>query len=224
MTGACSFQHINKIVFPVGRITQNGINLLGTAFMLGAPGYFATASHVTNNDDKNLVIILNKTESFYNYQDTTNKKVNSIPAKIHATDPFCDLSIIKVENGATSNVNISGADECVPGDSVAIFGFPHADQGRMVLTEQRTQIGAKVMIESGGIKTKHIILNVQSRPGQSGGPIIKLSSMEVVGILIGSYAPSSNGGISIGGIDPQTLHQTTHAVSAEYLKEMIYNG
>ena len=43
----------------------------------------------------------------------------------------------------------------------------------------------------------------------------------IAGILIGSYAPQVNGSISIGGIDPQTLHQTTHAISAEYIKEML---
>jgi hypothetical protein len=216
-----SFVTMNKVVYPIGRITQNGVSLLGTAFLIGQPGHFVTASHVTNNDDRNLVIILNKTITFFDYQDTTDMQVRYIPVKIHATDPFSDLSILRTETEAISSITIGSSDVCNPGDSVAIFGFPHADQGRMVLTEQITQVGAKVLIESGGIKTKHLILNVQARPGQSGGPIFSLSNMQLVGILIGSYAPASRGGISLGGIDPQTLHQTTHAVSAEYLKEMI---
>lgn len=216
-----SFSRMSNIVFPVGRITQNGVTLLGTASLIEQSGHFVTACHVTNNDDRNLVVVLNKTVSFYDYQDTTDLQVQYIAAKIHASDPFTDLCILKTEVEVTSNISISGSDQCNPGDSVAIFGFPHADQGRMVLTEQITQVGAKVLIECGGIKFKHIILNVQSRPGQSGGPIFSLSNMSLVGILIGSYAPSSGGGISLGGIDPQTLHQTTHAVSAEYLKEMI---
>lgn len=40
-------------------------------------------------------------------------------------------------------------------------------------------------------------------------------------MLIGSYAPQSSGSISLGGIDPQTLHQTTNAIPAEYINEMI---
>ena len=62
---------------------------------------------------------------------------------------------------------------------------------------------------------------IQSRPGQSGSPIVIPEKRAIAGILIGSYAPQVNGSISIGGIDPQTLHQTTHAISAEYIKEML---
>ena len=55
----------------------------------------------------------------------------------------------------------------------------------------------------------------------SGSPIIVPGSSSISAMLIGSYAPQvTNGGISIGGIDPQTLHQTTHAISAAYIKEM----
>jgi len=40
-------------------------------------------------------------------------------------------------------------------------------------------------------------------------------------MVIGSYAPSIEGGIRLGNIDPYTLHQTTHAVSAEYIASML---
>ena len=82
-------------------------------------------------------------------------------------------------------------------------------------------IGAKILIDTNGIKLKNIVLNIQSRPGQSGSPIVIPGKRTISGILIGSYAPQVNGSISIGGIDPQTLHQTTHAISAEYIKEMF---
>lgn len=91
----------------------------------------------------------------------------------------------------------------------------------MVLTQQDTTIGAKILIDSNGIKLKNIVLNIQSRPGQSGCPIVIPEKRAIAGILIGSYAPRVNGSISLGGIDPQTLHQTTHAISAEYIKEML---
>lgn len=177
---------MSKIVYPVGRITQNGVSLLGTCCLLSKTGHFVTASHVTNNDDRNLVIIINKIRTFNDYQDTTDMSVKYVGVKIHATDPFSDLCILKAEftTDIHMEMNIGTADECKPGDTVAILGYPHADQGRMVLTQQITQIGAKVLIGSEGIKTKHMILNVQSRPGQSGGPIFNLDNMSLVGILI----------------------------------------
>lgn len=216
------FSAMNNIVLSVGRITQNGISLLGTCCLLNKKGYLVTASHVPNNDDTNLIIICSKCQTnFYDYQDTTDTCINYLPAKIIATDPFSDICVLKVDTEMFSSVEIGSADDCIPGDRVAIFGFPHSDHGRLVLTEQLTNIGAKVLIGNNDIKTKHLILNVQSRPGQSGGPIFNLNNKKLVGILIGSYAPSSGGSISLGGIDPQTLHQTTHAVSAEYIKDMI---
>lgn len=216
-----SFKYINQLILPLGRITPTGVSLLGTAAVINKDGCLVTAAHVTNNDDTNLVVVVNKTPSFYDYQDTTDTNVKGVPVKIEAIDPFTDLCIIKSETNVKFSITIGGADNCVPGDSVAIFGYPHADKGRMVLTQHVTQIGAKVLIESGNIKTKHLILNVQARPGQSGSPIFNLNSMQLVGILIGSYAPNNGGGIIIGDIDPQTLHQTTQAISSEYIKEML---
>ena len=90
-----------------------------------------------------------------------------------------------------------------------------------MLTYERAEIGAKVLIDSNGIKSKHVVLNTQARPGQSGSPVLRLPDLMVIGLLIGSYAPGGGGGISLGGVDPQTLHQTTHAISAEYLTEML---
>ena len=92
----------------------------------------------------------------------------------------------------------------------------------MVLTQQNTSVGAKILVNSSGIMAKNIVLNIQSRLGQSGSPIVIPASRSIVAMLIGSYTPQSNSrGISIGGINPQTLHQTTHAISATYIKEMI---
>jgi S1-C subfamily serine protease len=146
--------------------------------------------------------------------------VQSFPVQIVAVDPFHDLAVLKADVAAISNISIGGADQAPVGLGVASFGFPHADHGRMVLTQQDAEIGAKVLIASGEIKAKHIILNTQARPGQSGSPVFRKSDGLLVGVLVGSYAPGGGGGISLGGVDPHTLHQTTHAVSAEYLLRM----
>ena len=116
---------------------------------------------------------------------------------------------------------MDSTDSLQVGESIAVFGYPHSDHGRMVLTQQDTSIGAKILIESSGIKLKNVVLNIQSRPGQSGSPILIPDKRAIAGILIGRYAPQLIGSISIGRIDPQTLHQSTHATSAEYIKEML---
>ncbi|WP_274399888.1 trypsin-like peptidase domain-containing protein [Xanthomonas campestris] len=131
-----------------------------------------------------------------------------------------NLAVLKADVISTSSVVVGGADDATVGTQVASFGFPHADHCRMVLTQQDAEIGARVLIASGGIKAKHLVLNTQARPGQSGSPIFRKTDGRLVGVLVGSYAPGGGGGISLGGVDPHTLHQTTHAVSSEYLSKM----
>lgn len=214
------FSKVSNIVFALGRNGPAGIQLAGTAFALNKPGFFATASHVAGTDDQGLVVAFKKLSSLNDYQDTSDTSVQSFPVQIVATDPFHDLAVLTADVGIASNIVIGGADQAPVGTGISSFGFPHADHGRMVLTQQDTEIGARVLIASGGIKAKHLVLNTQARPGQSGSPVFNRTDGRLVGVLVGSYAPGGGGGISLGGVDPHTLHQTTHAVSAEYLSRM----
>ena len=213
-------KNLHEIVFPVGRITQNGIDLLGTCFLINSIGTFVTANHVTNNKGDNLVICMPKTET-NGYQDTSDKHVRYITATIAKIDPIHDICILTATIGLKSSVEIVGTDSLVLGEELNVVGFPHCTHGRHVLTCQDTTVGAKILIDNVGIKTKHIVINTQARPGQSGSPVFRSNDSKIVAILIGSYAPGGGGGISLGGIDPQTLHQTTHAISAEYILNMM---
>lgn len=212
---------LDKVIYTVGRITPNGIILLGTCFLLNKNGLFATASHVTNNDNNNLVIFVSGKTDLNFYQDTSDNQGQTIPAIIYKVDPVRDICILKIDNPNKSNLQIGGADDVKVSDNVGIVGFPHCVDGRNILTFQNTVVGAKVLIESSGIKSKHLVLNIQTRPGQSGSPIFRLSDSKLIGMIIGSYVPSSGGSLSLGGVNPHTLHQTTHAVSSEYITKMI---
>lgn len=216
-----NIQTLHQKIYTVGRITPTGVKLLGTCFLLNKQGLFATAAHVTNNDNTNLVIFLNNNTNLTTYQDTSNNSGQTISVSIYKVDPIRDICILQVEQNVFSDLIIGGSDDTNIGENVGIVGFPHCVNGRNVLTYQSTEIGAKVLIESSGIKSKHLILNIQTQPGQSGSPIFRLSDSRVIGMIIGSYVPNTGGGISLGGIDPQTLHQTTHAVSTEYINKML---
>lgn len=212
---------LQPLVTPLGRLTPNGVSLLGTAFSI-SPGIFVTAAHVTERNDENLVLVLSDANSWVNgYQDTSNNKVRTIPCKVKELDPFRDLCLLQVEGPLGQVINIQGTDVVSVGDRISILGYPHADYGRMVLTHHGTEIGAKILIAANNIPSKHVVLNVQSRPGQSGSPVFRVSDNALVAIVIGSYAPNGGSGIRLGNIDPGTLHQTTHAISSEYLKEML---
>lgn len=214
---------MNNLVYSIGRVTPNGVNLLGTAFLISKNGLFCTCAHVVKNDDSNLVIMLNELDAD-GYQDTTKHEVKMINVRVRDMNPFADIAILQIKSGdmhTESVMNIDNTDSILIGQEVGIWGFPHSDHGRKVLTYQKTEVGAKVIISASNIKTKNIVLNIQCRPGQSGSPVCSLKNGKLIGMVIGSYGPKTNGGINLGGIDPQTLHQTTHAVSAQYIKEMI---
>lgn len=213
------YNTVHNFVLTVGRITPSGVSLLGTCVLLNKPGLFATAAHVVSNDDSNLVVVITNSP-LTSYQDTTDNQVKTINVKIKQVDPFRDLCILSADMPVYSNINITGADKMLPGQQLVVCGFPHCPEGRKVLTHQTAVVGAKVLIEASGIKSKHIILNIQARTGQSGSPIFAEDG-SLIALLIGSYAPTGSGGVIIGGIDPQTLHQTTHAISSEYLLNMI---
>ena len=214
------FKLISTGVFAVGRRGPAGVQLLGSAFVLNKPGIFATASHVVGTDDTNLVLVSKLLPTLSDYQDTSDTSVKMLVAKLIAHDPFHDLAVLKADSPLASSIVPVGTDMALVGTPVSSFGFPHADHGRMVLTQQDAAIGARILIEAGGIKSKHVVLNVQARPGQSGSPVFRQSDGQLLAVLVGSYAPGGGGGISLGGVDPHTLHQTTHAVSAEYLGKM----
>jgi len=217
-----SYSSLANIVWAVGRTGANGVSLLGTATLLNSPGKFVTAAHVTNKDEQNLVVVVKPDYSSINdYQDTSDERVQVLPVRIEAIDPFTDLCILSADIDAFSNISMGNTDLLTFGSLVDIFGYPHAVHGRFVFTHQRTEIGAKILIKNGIVKTKQVVLNTQARPGQSGSPIFCAYTTFMVAILIGSYAPGGGGGLLVAGVDPHTLHQTTHAVSVEYVREML---
>ncbi len=187
-----------------------------------APSKVATAYHVVGANDDDLVLVVPKMKSLGEYQDTSDPNLHMTPVRIVAPDPLRDLCLLELCAGVmTFPYALASTDAVPPGAPVVTLGFPHANFGRNVLTQQQAHVGARILIENAGQKSKHIVLNTQAREGQSGGPVLNANMTAVVAVLIGSYAPGGGGGISLGGVDPATLHQTTHAISAEYLSGML---
>lgn len=211
------------LVFPVARTGNPDTSPLGTCFVVGRTRV-ATAYHVVRGDSTNLGMIMPGIATIDDYQDTSKTSFGLYRLNIIAADPVRDLCVLELEEPNTiftGHFQLGSTDETPVGASVITQGYPHANFSRLVLTQQEAKIGARVLLGSGGQTYKHAIVNTQAREGQSGGPVIDPRSGRVVAILIGSYAPGGGGAISLGGVDPATLHQTTHALSAEYLQGML---
>lgn len=214
---------MTQLVYTVGKRHDTYIEMLGTGFMIADGKYVAVPRHVVGDACDGLVIILPSIRSFDEYQDTSTNRCSYADVQIKHSDPFRDIVILEfvhtAVNGPFSTIPLGSTDDVHVGDEIYIFGFPHCVEGRRVLTFQTALVGAKILLNSSGIKSKHCVINTQTRPGQSGSLIYSKTQHKVIAILIGAFVPSS--GISLGGINPRELHQTTQCLSAEYIAAMI---
>lgn len=210
----------SQLVLAIGKKTTSGVKMLGTGFIVTNNGRIITARHVVGNETDDLVIILPHVPNINEYQDTSDNSCNVMDVKIEDINPITDLCLLKVDitfNGILPS--IESLDNINVGDRIGMFGFPHCVMGRRVITYQEAEIGAKMLLETSGIKSKYATINIQTRPGQSGSLIFNISNGAIVGLLIGTYVPVS--GVIIAGINPHELNQTSYCISANHIKEML---
>jgi len=214
--------NFTQLVYVVGRLAPEAVEMLGTGFLV-ASSRVATTNHVVESAGNNLVVLLPHTKNLDDYQDLTDVNCTIVNASVAEVDPIRDLVILKTRIPLTVNGQIpvlGTLDDDSVGEDIQIYGYPHCVEGRRALTYQKAEIGAKVLIEASGIKSKHAVVNIQSRPGQSGSPVVSPKDGSISAVLMGAWVPGPSG-VIIAGINPRELHQTTHCVSAEYLRGML---
>lgn len=211
-----------QLVYVIGRVTPTNVEMLGTGFLVSADGLIATTHHVVGSAGANLVILMPNIGDINAFQDLSDTSCQTIPVSVKEIDPIRDLALLKadINFGGGTIPQLGSFDGDNVGEEIGIFGFPHCVEGRRAFTFQKAEIGAKVLIEANGIKTKHAVINTQSRPGQSGSAVVSFKNKTISGVLVGAWIPGG-GGISLGGINPRELHQTTHCISAEYIRGMM---
>lgn len=211
-----------QITFVIGkRDDASGlIKMLGSGFLISNDGKIVTARHVVGNETDGLCVLMPHIPNINAYQDVTDTTCRPVPAIVEDINPITDLCILKTDLRFDGRLPTLGSlDTISVGERIGIFGFPHCVMGRRVLTYQETEIGAKMLMETSGIKSKYATINIQTRPGQSGSLIFNLKTGSIIGLLIGAYAPES--GIIIAGINPYELNQTSYCISANHIKEIL---
>jgi len=195
------------------------IDLLGTCFLV-KNNYVVTTTHVLGQYNSNLVVLFPHILDINEYQDVSDLTCRPLDAEIVVQNPFSDIAVLKTDISFSGNLfDIGSFDDVSVLETLWVFGFPHCGEGRRVLTAQKAELGAKILLSSKQIVSKYGVLNIQSRPGQSGSVIFSPKQLKIVGMLVGAYAIDS--GISLGGINPRELNQTTQCISAEYISEML---
>ena len=154
-----------QFVSIIGRVTPNHIELLGTAFMVSNDGKYVTAKHVIGDNHNGLVVLAPHIQQINEFQDVTDMSCQPADAAVIEIDPLKDLVILKANVSFSGKLPvISGMDGIGVSDKIGIFGFPHCVDGRRVLTFQETEIGAKVLLDSSGVKSKHAVIIFNHAP------------------------------------------------------------
>lgn len=209
--------------YVVGRMKDNVVQPLGTAFLVNRT--LVTALHVINSNDDNLFLAFPKINNINQYQDTTDLSCKVMPLKIKGSLPPYDLCTLELCNGLHIETNaweLGNLDDCAVGEELGLWGFPHCTDGRVVLTFQRAELGAKLLMGNSGLKTKYGTVNILTRPGQSGSPVYSLRTGKVLGILMGAYDSNrGKGELYINGEKFNFTNQTSYFLSSEYLVQMI---
>ena len=219
------FESATDYIFLLGHSGPDGITPLGTIFSLKRPGFFATCAHVAGNKEKGLVLIKNTARRLSDYQDQSSNECIAYPVSIHSTHPFYDLTVIRLEGGSpgddfTPHLAIGNLDHASIGTPCTTIGFPHLDSGRRILTLQSCELGAKTILSPPPLRVRYGVINLLARQGQSGSPIVNNETKEIIAVLCGAYLPDNGVRVITAGVEVASLHQTTHAVAAEYIEEM----
>ena len=217
-----------QIVYVIGKLNPSGVEMLGTGFLIDQNGHIATTHHVVGSENSNLVVLAPHIRDINAYQDLSTNTCQTIAVQIKEIDPIRDLAILNSGlSFSTELPRIGGFDDDAVDPDRAVRAAPHRQgldrrggEGRRTLTYQKAHLGAKVLLETNGIKSKHAVINTQARPGQSGSLVFSPKDQSISGMLVGAWVPGP-GGISLGGINPRELLQTTQRVSAEYLTDML---
>jgi hypothetical protein len=65
------FDIFTQIVFTIGKVSDRGIEMLGTSFLTSDGKHIVTPRHVVGDENDNLAIIIPSITSLDQYQDTT---------------------------------------------------------------------------------------------------------------------------------------------------------
>jgi hypothetical protein len=188
----------------IARNTPGGMQPLGTSVAV-AENQLATALHVVGPDPNSLMVVLPRHVNVNGWQDASDTGFRAWPVSIKKVDAFRDLCLLEMPDAVLKFAHSLGAaDDVPPGSPVVTCGFPHANNGRLIQTIQQSNVGARILLPNNGIKSKHLVLNIQTQPGQSGSPVFSAETGALVALVVGSYIPSAPAGhMIISGIDPR---------------------
>ncbi|MFH1559858.1 MAG: serine protease [Chloroflexota bacterium] len=204
----------------------------GTGFFISDRGHIATCFHVLEHNNNTAPAVLID-------QPATKSQWKG---QFISADPSKDICIIKAECPASVALDLGSYSSAEEGDDVAFLGFP---LGISNLTTHRGIISAKGLGVFPEYDFNVLQLDASVNMGNSGGPLIHISTRQVVGVVsaklinidpqlrqLSQLQPGAR--MTIGGIDPVAAIQAVikqiedrlqlgigYAIPTDYLKSLI---
>ena len=178
------------------RKNGNGVEFLGTAFLVHEKGYFLTCAHTFQLD---MDLAVAQTQPINEWNSMTQEKVNVIDVSVAQYDSVHDCALLKSKEDVPASVlrnMFTDPNKSPVGASVLYFGYPFGDMGLHTLKVSSSIISSKAIDGNG---TKQFQLDSMVHDGNSGGPLIDVKMGQVIGMISGKFNPSGNtGGVTIG--------------------------
>jgi S1-C subfamily serine protease len=205
--------------------TEGTAQFCGTGFICHN-GYVFTCAHILNLTAE---ITIAPTQPIDRFEQRTLTQVSTLPAMVAQYDSVNDVALLKVT--PTQSI-IAPNNQFAPGESIAVgtsvgcLGVPFGGRGMHTPKLTSSIICGKSISET-GTKTLHLDANIHE--GNSGGPIIDVTSKKIIGIVTGRFSPTGReASIRIGDFGLGQDSTISYGVPIEYaqalLQEELRNG
>ncbi|WIE52420.1 serine protease [Pseudomonas sp. GM17] len=199
------------------------INFITTGFLCSANGHIMTCAHAI---DLQTPLFIARPEVDLEFQPPNSKDKRYIiaPLRVVQYDPINDVALLKADGIDVSiphnHWEHFGDEREVPlGASVGYIGYPFASKGLLTGKISSAIISAKVLGEKG---TRTLQIDSSVNDGNSGGPLIDVSSGKIVGIVSGRYSPSGSQPVAwIGGAPLGQESNISFAIGISYGIELM---
>lgn len=187
-------------------VLNNTAYSTGTGFFVSNDGKIATAAHVIG--DSNSIIV-----EFQNKQ--------QVKAEILGKNEIADVALIKVPFSDTPFVELANFNTVKEGEDIGFIGYP-LDFLIPLLNKATVSAKGNYSMQEGAPQIKLTIMNSFVNRGNSGGPVFRVDTGEVIGVvnsrrqtselqgqliqLPDSYSPV----MRVGGVDPISLSVETY--------------
>jgi len=167
-------QSIVRIVVLIKQGEKTVPVVKGSGFIVGPDGLIATAAHVIEGIPQQALLVIPADVETFNPSETK--------ASIITIDKEHDIALLQSSASRSKRaLEIEPSINTVVGEDALLFGFPLGDP---VLTVTRGMIAAKTtkVLDGATSTTKLIKLDSSVNKGNSGGPLICISTGRVIGL------------------------------------------